>query len=387
MTIERPLAGYLVLDFSQFLAGPVAALRLADLGARVIKIERPETGDAGRQLAFAGLQVDGDTLSFHAMNRGKESFVADLKNPADLAEVRQLVERADVVVQNFRPGVMERIGLDYENVRQINPRIVYGSITGYGNAGPWRDLPGQDLLAQAVSGLPWLSGDRNDGPVPVGLALADSLASCHLAQGITALLLRRERTGVGGLVETSLLEGMFDLQFELLTAHLHDPTVLVRRGAPHSAHAFLPAPYGIYPTADGHLAIAMNPVPRIGELLGLAALTELTDPRRWWTEQDAITETLAGRLKTQPTGHWLDILLPAGVWCAPVQSLPDIVAHDGFTALDMTQSVARPGESGTVQTTRSPLRIDGQVIRNPAGAPRLGADNAAIRAEMPGEGG
>lgn len=385
MTVERPLAGYLVLDFSQFLAGPVAALRLADLGTRVVKIERPETGDAGRQLAFAGLETDGDTLSFHAMNRGKESFVADLKDPRDLADVRRLVERADVIVQNFRPGVMERIGLDYEQVRRINPRIVYGSITGYGNSGPWRDLPGQDLLAQAVSGLPWLSGDREDGPIPVGLALADSLASCHLAQGITALLLRRERTGVGGLVETSLLEGMFDLQFELLTAHLHDPTVLVRRGAAHSAHAFLPAPYGIYPTADGHLAIAMNPVPRIGELLGIAALTELTDPRTWWTEQDAITDTLVGQLKTQRTQHWLDILLPAGVWCAPMQSLPDIVTHEGFRALDMTQSVARRGESGTVRTTRSPLRVDGEVIRNPVGAPRLGADNAAIQAEMLGD--
>src|SRR4051812_37778519 len=148
----RPLEGILVLDFSQFLAGPVAAMRLADLGARVIKIERPQGGDIGRTLAFAGRMADGDTISFHAMNRNKEGITADLKNAADLAYVRQLVAKADVIIQNFRPGVMERIGLDYESVRKINPAIVYGSASGYGDDGPWKDRPGQDLLAQSVSG-------------------------------------------------------------------------------------------------------------------------------------------------------------------------------------------------------------------------------------------
>ena len=382
---ERPLAGYLVLDFSQFLAGPVAALRLADLGARVIKIERPGAGDLGRSLAFAGLQADGDTLSFHAMNRGKESFVADLKDDAGLAEVRRLVEQADVLIQNFRPGVMERIGLDYERVREINPRLVYGSLSGYGTTGPWRDLPGQDLLAQSVSGLPWLSGSGADGPVPVGLALADSIASCHLAHGITALLLRRERTGVGGLVETSLMEGMFDLQFELLTAHLHDPEVVVQRGAQYSAHAFLPAPYGIYPTKDGYLALAMNPVPRLGELLELPELADLTDPATWWSQQRRITELLADHLRTKETTHWLDILVPADVWCAPVHTLPEIVQHKGFQALRMTQQITRSRDGAppvTLQTTRTPLRIDGEVLTNPAGAPVLGADTDRIRAEF-----
>ena len=184
----RPLEGLLVLDFSQFLAGPVAALRLADLGARVVKIERPGVGDIGRTLAFAGRTIDGDTVSFHAMNRNKESVTADLKNPDDLAYVKQLIARADVMIQNFRPGVMERIGLDYDSVREINPTIVYASATGYGDEGPWRDRPGQDLLAQSISGLPWLSGSKEDGPVPVGLSIADHLLSCHIAQGVTALL-------------------------------------------------------------------------------------------------------------------------------------------------------------------------------------------------------
>ena len=164
------------------------------------------------------------------VGRGQRDLVVELSSICRLDEVRQLAARADVIVQNFRPGVMSRLGLDYESVRKVNPRIVYGSISGYGDSGPWTDKPGQDLLAQAISGLPWLNGSSDDGPVPVGVSVADLLASIHLAHGITALLLRRERTGQGGLVETSLLEGMLDLQFELLTAYLHDGGLKVRRG-------------------------------------------------------------------------------------------------------------------------------------------------------------
>lgn len=155
---DLPLDGTVVLDFSQFLAGPVAALRLADLGARVIKVERPVTGEIGRTLAFAGRWIDGDTASFHAMNRNKEAVVADLKDPADLALVKDLVRRADVLLHNFRPGVMERLGLDHPTVAQLNPGLVYASASGYGADGPWAGRPGQDLLAQSVSALPWVSG-------------------------------------------------------------------------------------------------------------------------------------------------------------------------------------------------------------------------------------
>ena len=173
-------------SFSQFLAGPVSAMRLADLGARVIKIERPGTGDIGRTLAFAGIASDGDTLSFHIMNRNKESFAADLKNSDGLREVWELVKKADVIIQNFRPGVIERLGLGYEDVKKVNPGIIYGSATGYGAEGPFKDRPGQDLLAQSISGLPWLNGRAGDPPIPVGLAVADIFTSTHLASGVIA---------------------------------------------------------------------------------------------------------------------------------------------------------------------------------------------------------
>ena len=383
----RPLDGILVLDFSQFLAGPVAAMRLADLGARVIKIERPQGGDIGRTLAFAGRSADGDTISFHAMNRNKQGITADLKDPDDLAYVRELITHADVVIQNFRPGVMERIGLDYETVKKINPGIVYASASGYGDTGPWKDRPGQDLLAQAVSGLPWLSGSAEDGPVPVGLSIADHLMSCHIAQGITALLVRRFRTGEGGHVQTSLLEALLDLQFELLSTHLNDATVTVKRNGEHSAHAFLSAPYGTYPTSDGYIALAMNPIPKIGQLLELPELEAMTDPQSWWDAQEHIERVLAECFATNTIDHWLDILDAADVWCAPVLTLEQLVVHEGFSAIAMTQSVVREktnsgGAPITLQTTRSPIRIDGHLMTSALAAPILGEHNAQIRSEF-----
>lgn len=378
---DLPLSGVVVLDFSQFLAGPVAAMRLADLGARVIKIERPGVGELGRGLAFADAHSDGDTVSFQVMNRNKQSVVADLKNPDDLAAVRALVAQADVMIQNFRPGVIERIGLGYEAVSQLNPRLVFASITGYGNAGPWRDLPGQDLLAQSLSGLPWLNGSHDDGPVPVGLSIADLLGSCHLATGVISLLLRRERTGRGGLVETSLLEGMLDLQFELLSAHLNDPIIDVHRGGDRSASAFLPAPYGVYPTRNGYLAIAMNPVPQLGALLSLPSLETFDDPASWWARRDEIEALLAARLAMHDTQKWLDVLVPANVWCAEVLTLAQLVEHPGFVALSMTQETVRDrdgGEPHRLVTTRSPLRIDGARLTSARGAPRLGQDTEAV---------
>lgn len=385
--IDLPLDGIIVLDFSQFLAGPVAALRLADLGARVIKIERPHSGDIGRTLAFAGKVADEETVSFHAMNRNKEGMTADLKDPDDLAMVKKLIAQADVIVQNFRPGVMERIGLDYESVKQINPQIIYASASGYGNTGPWKDRPGQDLLAQSLSGLPWLSGSAQQGPVPVGLSIADHLTSCHIAQGVTALLVRRERTGRGGLVETSLLESMLDLQFEMLSVYLNDSSVTVNRGGEYSAHAFLEAPYGTYPTADGYIALAMNPLPKLGELLGLDELVKLTVDDAW-SRRSEIETILAQRLATRPTGEWLTLLDAADVWCAPVLTLEELTAHDGFAAINMVQNVTRRGaltKSGsdmTLATTRSPIRIDGTPLKSEVASPKLGQHNDALNREF-----
>src|SRR6266702_2886622 len=282
----KPLTGLVVVDFSQFLSGPSASLRLADLGARVIKIERPGTGDLCRQLYISNLSLDGDSTLFHSINRNKQSYAADLKNSDDLDHVRKLLTQVDVMIQNFRPGVIEKIGLGYDVVRLLNPRLVYGEITGYGNVGPWRDKPGQDLLVQSLSGLPYLNGDASQPPVPFGLAVADMMAGAHLVQGLLATLLRRGVTGLGGKVEVSLIESTLDFQFEVLTTYLNDGGKSPQRSAVNNAHAYLGAPYGIYATADGYLALAMGSILKLGQLLQCPELAAYTDPASLFDQRD-----------------------------------------------------------------------------------------------------
>jgi crotonobetainyl-CoA:carnitine CoA-transferase CaiB-like acyl-CoA transferase len=377
----KPLEGVLVLDFSQFLAGPSAARRLADLGARVIKVERPGRGELGRQLYISNLELDGDSTLFHSINRNKEGFAADLKDPADLARVKKLIQQADVLIQNFRPGVMERIGLDYEPVRLLNPRLVYATVTGYGSIGPWRDKPGQDLLVQSLSGLVWLNGNADQPPTPFGLAVADLSAGAHLTQGVLACLVRRGVTGQGGLVEVSLLESILDLQFEVLTTHLNDGGRLPERSQVNNAHAYLGAPYGIYATADGYLALAMGSIPQLGRLLGCEPLAHYTDPKSWFTRRDEIKAILVEHLQTQSTAHWLSLLEPADIWCADVYTWPRLMAHEAFQTLDMVQEVSHAAGI-TFRTTRCPIRIDGKILKSDKGAPRVGQNSGQIAAEF-----
>ncbi|WDR05240.1 CaiB/BaiF CoA-transferase family protein [Devosia rhodophyticola] len=383
MSTKTPglLDGLIVVDLCQFLSGPYASLRLQDLGARVIKIERPEGGDLSRRLYLSDTEIGGDSTIFHAINRSKESLALDLKKPDDLAALRKLLGKADVVLQNFRPGVISRLGLDYETVKALNPDIVYASITGYGEEGPWVDRPGQDLLAQARSGVMWLNGDDDQGPVPFGLAIADMLAGAAVAQGILAALVRRGMSGEGAHIETSLLEALVDFQFEVLTTHLNDGGRIPKRSTFRSAHAYLSAPYGVYPTSDGYIAIAMTPIDNLRNLLEIDALTEYEDPRTWFTARDAIKQIIADRLKTASSEHWLSILEPADIWCAKVLDWRELMDSPGFKALDMLQTVTRP-DNVNIVTTRSPLRVNGERASTSRAAPLIGEQNAAIRAEF-----
>ena len=376
-TAERPLEGVLVLDFSQFLAGPSCCLRLADLGAEVIKVERPRGGDLSRRLYLADQTFGGDSALFHTINRNKQSFAADLKNPLDLQRVKALIARADVMVHNFRPGVMERLGLDYATVADLNPRIIYAAITGYGSEGPWRTKPGQDLLVQAMSGLAWLSGDAAQGPVPMGVSIADLMSGAHLCQGVLALLVRRGRTGLGGRVDVSLFESAMDMQFEQFTAFLNGDGQQPPRDAVNNASVYIGAPYGIYHTADGYIAVAMAPIDRLGELIGCEPLRAYTDPSGWFAERARIKSILAAHLATRESAHWLAILEPADIWCAEVYTWPQLLEHDGFAALRLTQTI-QDADHGTLRTTRCPIRVDGAVLTSPHGAPPLGRDTDEI---------
>ncbi|MBB3457677.1 crotonobetainyl-CoA:carnitine CoA-transferase CaiB-like acyl-CoA transferase [Rhizobium sp. BK313] len=374
------LAGITVLDMSQFLAGPMAALRLGDLGARVIKVERPDGGDLCRRLYLSDTEIGGDSTLFHAINRGKESFAVNMKDKGDLQDLRTLIGKADVIIQNFRPGVIDRLGLDYASVAKINPRIVYGSITGYGPDNEWRHFPGQDLLAQARSGAMWLNGEADDGPVPFGLAVADMLAGNLIVQGILAGLVRRGVTGQGVHVETSLLEAMIDFQFEVLTTHLNDGGRLPKKSSVRNAHAYLSAPYGVYHCADGWLALAMTPLPKLAPLFELPALADYT-PEEAFSRRDEIKSLIASRLHEKTVKEWLAILEPADIWAAEVLDWPKLLKTAAFHQLDMLQTVTR-GDGVSVRTTASPIRVNGVRHKNDLAAPTIGSESEKIRAEF-----
>ncbi|WNO54091.1 CaiB/BaiF CoA transferase family protein [Stakelama saccharophila] len=377
--LDLPLSGLLVLDMAQFLSGPSAALRLADMGARVIKIERPGSGDICRSLYLSDTDIAGDSTLFHAINRNKESLAANLKDPADHARVMRLIGHADIVIQNFRPGVADRLGFGPATLVETYPELIVGSISGYGEDGPWADLPGQDLLTQALSGAMWLNGDAGDGPVPTGLSVADMLAGHVLVEGLLAALVRRGRSGRGAVVATSLLEAMTDFQFEVLTTHLNDGGRLPQRAAHNNAHAYLGAPYGVYRTADGWLALAMTPLDKLAPLLALQFPPEAA-ASGGFAGRDAIKAAIAERLAEDTTDHWFERLRAHDIWCAPVLDWPALLQSEAFRRLDMLQRVTRGGAG--VATTRAPWRMDGQRPGRARGAPAVGEHGADIRAEF-----
>ena len=374
-----PLHGLTVLEFSQYLSGPSAGLRLADLGARVIKIERPGTGDACRRLSIKNLWVDGDSLLFHTINRNKESFIADLKSPEGLRSIKRLIAKADVLTHNFRPGVMESAGLGYEEVKGLNPTLIYGAISGFGKEGPWKDRPGQDLLLQSMSGLAYTTGNEKDNPMPFGLSIADSLCGAQLVQGILAALVRRQNTGTGALVEISMMESLLDFQFEFLTTY-HSSGQLPKRSLNNNGNPLLSAPYGIYTTADGHIAIAMVNIPQLAKAIGSADLAAYSQDQAF-SHRDEIKALLAGHLAEKPAGYWLECLHAEDMWAMEVLDWRTLTTNEGYKVLEMEQPVTT-ARGKRVITTRCPIRIDGERLFSEKPAPSLGQDNVKIELEL-----
>jgi CoA:oxalate CoA-transferase len=374
-----PLTGIVVLEFSQYLSGPSAGLRLADLGARVIKIERPNGGDAGRKLAIKNLWAGDDSLLFHTINRNKESFTADLKDPADLLIVKKLIEKADVLTHNFRPGIMEKVGLDYAQVSTINPRLVYAEISGYGKEGPWKNKPGQDLLLQSVTGLAYTTGNAEDAPVPFGLSIADALCGAQLVQGILASLIRRQKTNKGTLVSISLMESLLDFQFELLTTY-YNSKLDIKRSQVSNGNPMLGAPYGIYQTADGYLAIAMMDIAVLGNAIGCQELLQYAQ-KDMFVSRDEIKNILKIYLQSQSTKHWLEALQSKDLWAMEVLDWNMMVQTEAYQQLQMEQVVVA-SNGAQITTTTCPIRINGQKILAAKAAPALGADNNQIKLDF-----
>lgn len=375
---ELPLKGIVVLEFCQYLAGPSAGLRLADLGARVIKIERPGGGEAGRKLAIKDLWVDENSLLFHTINRNKESFTANLKDKEDLAVIKKLITKADVLIHNFRPEVMGRNGLDYAAVNAINPRIIYAAISGYGTKGPWKDKPGQDLLLQSMTGLAYTTGNGNNGPVPFGISIADIMAGSQLVQGILGGLIRRHKTGKGALIEVSLMESLLDFQFELLTTY-YTTKQQPKRSNVANGQPLLSAPYGVYDTADGHIAIAMMDIHMLADTIGCNELRNYTIDEAF-SRRDEIKTVLATHLLKQSTDYWLGLLQDAGLWSMHVLNWEEMTNEVAYQSLGMEQKI-KVGEE-EITTTRCPIRINGERLVSGKRAPGVGEHNELIKEEL-----
>ncbi|MEY2902706.1 MAG: hypothetical protein RLY89_1812 [Bacteroidota bacterium] len=377
--MQLPLKGLLVLEFSQYLSGPSAGLRLADLGARVIKIERPQTGDACRKLSIKNLWADeNNSLLFHTINRNKESFTANLKDPQDLALVIKLIAKADVVTHNFRPGIMEKTGLGYSDVIKINPKLIYAEISGYGKKGPWKNKPGQDLLLQAMTGLTYTTGNAKDAPMPFGLSIADYMAGGQLVQGILAALIRRQKTGKGALIEISLMESLLDFQFELLTTYYSSGKGL-NRSQVSNGNPLLGAPYGIYQTATGYIAIAMMDIQVLATVIGSKPLEQFAQSDTF-IKRDEIKRLLGIHLLQASSTHWLEMLQHHGLWAMEVNNWQEMAQKEAYQILQMEQTLQLNGKSFT--TTRCPIRIDGKRIFSSKPAPELGEHQQQIQRDL-----
>ncbi|MGV8882992.1 MAG: CaiB/BaiF CoA transferase family protein [Rhodoglobus sp.] len=378
MTSTTVLAGYRVIDCSIAMAGPFAAQRLGDLGADVIKVE-PTTGEWQRHASAGGAAGNQINVSFLSLNRNKRSVALDLKNADGKKALQELVRTADVFLQNYRPGVAARLGVDYESLKAINPSIVYVSISGYGEDGPYRDRPGQDLLVQAMSGAMLSAGRDGDEPSPAGQYLADAVTASTAFEGVLAALLHRERTGEGQLVTVNMLDAITTLQMQELSVFTvgNKPQ---QRSKEALAHVYIRAPYGIFRTADGFMALAFADPERLGELIGEPAFAGWTGEAHGWSHRDEMHERIAVKLALAPTEHWLDLLGAAGMWVGPVYSYQDLVddpqiAHNGTFV-----EYEHPTE-GLVKTPGFPYKFSATPPAITRGAPLTGEHTREILAE------
>lgn len=376
-----PLNGIRVLSFAQLGQGPAATQLLGDHGAEIIKVERPGTGAWERGTAGATCIRNGINFFFLSLNRNKKSLTLNLKDPRAIAIVERLIPSVDVVIENYRPGVMDRLGLGYERLAQLNPRLIYARSTGYGSAGPYRDRPGQDLLIQGVSGLAAMGGKDGEPPIAAGVPVLDMHAAVMLALGICMALLERGRTGRGQLVETSLLEAAVHIQLEALFYFVNGWDI-TRRSKSGLATPYHPAPYGVYQSRDSSFVLSVVPLETLAAALDLPQLRDIpqADATR---RRDEIKQLIDQVTPSRTTAEWLEIFGRYDAWCAPVLSYRELVEDPQFQYLDMLYPMAHP-ELGTITAIRSPLRLSGapaaELPRAPP--PLLGQHTDALLGEL-----
>jgi crotonobetainyl-CoA:carnitine CoA-transferase CaiB-like acyl-CoA transferase len=376
------LQGIRVVSFNHFLLGPMGIQALADLGADVIAIETPE-GAWQRHWSSGGIWHDGQGMLHLCTNRNKRSIALDVKAPQGKEIALKLIERADVVAENFRPGVMDKLGLGYEALKCRKPDLIYASASGYGPDGPYAERPGQDLLAQALFGLMAITGQRVTGPRPVGVSAVDHHGAALLAMGILAALLRRQRTGKGCRVDASLMQAALDLQAESLVAWLHSPGRPASVAAYHHvAGWYYAAPYGVYATSNGHIAVSLCPLPMLADTINEPRLAAFSDQDSW-TRQDEISELIAEKLRSKSTEQWIPILERAKIWHARVQTYADVIADPQVKHIQALVTVPGGGSTGApVTLVNHPVLYDGKSAEIRLPPQRLGAQTREVLAEL-----
>ena len=373
------LNGVRILSFNHFLMGPVGVQFLADLGADVIAVEPPE-GAFQRKWGGADKQVDGQTMLLLAGNRNKRSLTLDLKKPEAVAIAKKLIATSDVIAANFRPGVLDKLGLGYEAAKTIKPDIIYAAASGYGADGPYVNRPGQDLLVQALSGLAAITGSREHGPRAVGVSAIDHHGAALFAAGILAALVKKERTGKGSRVDVSLLSAAIDLQMESFTCYLNGTTPEDVRQPGPIAGWYYGAPYGIYATKDGHLAISLSSLDALGDALDLPADQRIADGDAY-RRRDEAAAAISAKLAQRTTAECLAVLEPRGIWHAAVNDYSDVVT-DPQVIHNRSFQVVEGATGSPVTLVSHPIRYDGEVpdVRLPP--QKLGAQSDDILKEL-----
>jgi crotonobetainyl-CoA:carnitine CoA-transferase CaiB-like acyl-CoA transferase len=373
----RPLDGITVLDLTRILSGPYCTMMLADMGARVIKIERPGSGDDTR--AWGPPFVGGESSYFLTVNRSKESVAVDFKRPEGRAIVDQLLARADVLVENFRPGTLDAIGLGYTAVAERHPRLIYCSITGYGLTGPQRDRPGYDAIAQAEGGLMSLTGPEGGEPHRLGVAIADMAAGMFAVQGITLAMLALARTGRGQLVDVSLLDSVAALLTYQAGIYFRTGTAPTRTGNRHPSIA----PYDTFAAADGTLVLAVGNDGQWRTFCARSGLDDLAADPAFATNAarvehyDALRPKIASRVARHSRQWWIDLLVAAGVPCAAVKTIDEVMSDPQLLAREMIERVQHPS-AGPIDLPGIPVKLSATPGSVSAPPPRLGEHTVSV---------
>ncbi|NDV08350.1 CoA transferase [Rhodococcus sp. IEGM 248] len=369
------LDGLLIADFGRVLAGPYATMLLADLGADVVKIERAGVGDDTRQ--WGPPWVGDESTYFQSVNRNKRSFAWDLRDPADLQQARELAARADVVVENFLPGTMDRLGLGYDAVREINPDVVYCSVTGFGGQ---NDLPGYDLLIQAVGGLMSITGPEPGVPTKVGVAVVDIITGLHAAVGILAALRHRDRTGEGQRVEVNLLSSLLSALANQTSGYVGAGVVPQAMGNRHPSIA----PYEVFRTGDRPLVLAVGNNRQFASLVEVLGVPELADDERYATNtqrvahREQLVRDITAALSAGSADEWFEKLTAQGVPCGPLNDIADAVALAEQLGLNPVVEIDDPRRDRPVRQVANPIRLSATPASYRSAPPRLGEDTPAV---------